>query len=292
VEALGSGFVINQRGDIVTNNHVVQGSTKIRVSFTGDASYPAEVVGTDPSSDLAVIRANAPSVFHPLTFGDSSSVDVGDSVYAIGNPFGLQRTMTAGIVSATGRDIQAPNGFTIPDAIQTDAAINHGNSGGPLLDTLGRVIGVNSQIEGGTVDANVGVGFAIPSSTVRSVADQLIANGRAQHPFLGVQIQTVDPTMQLLKPGLPRRGALVVSVAKGGPAAKAGLEPARARAGANGANVLIGGDVIVAVNGKAVETSSQLSEIVAVHKPGDTLRLEIVRRGVRRTVTVRLGDAP
>ena len=115
--------------------------------------------------------------------------------------------MTAGIVSATGRDIQAPNGFTIPDAIQTDAAINHGNSGGPLLDSLGRVIGVNSQIEGGTVDANVGVGFAIPSSTVRSVADQLIANGHAQHPFLGVQIQTIDPTMQLLKPGLPRRGA-------------------------------------------------------------------------------------
>jgi S1-C subfamily serine protease len=293
VEALGSGFVIDERGDIVTNDHVVQGATKIRVSFTGDASYPAEVVGIDPSSDLAVIRVNAPpGLLNPLAFGDSSSVEVGDSVYAIGNPFGLQRTMTAGIVSATARDIRAPNGLTIPNAIQTDAAINHGNSGGPLLNSLGRVIGVNSQIEGGTVDGNVGVGFAIPSSTVRSVADQLIANGRAQHPFVGIQIQTIDRTIQRLQPGLPRRGALVVSVVEGGPAAKAGLKPARPRAGANGATVLVGGDAIVAVNGKAVETSAQVSEIVAAHKPGDTLRLEVVRRGVRQIVAVRLGDAP
>ena len=292
VEALGSGFVIDERGDIVTNDHVVEGATKIRVSFAGDASYPADVVGTDPSSDLAVIRVNAPpALLHPLAFGDASSVDVGDPVYAIGNPFGLQRTMTAGIVSATGRDIRAPNGLTIPNAIQTDAAINHGNSGGPLLDGLGRVIGVNSQIEGGTVDGNVGVGFAIPSSTVRSIAEQLIATGRAQHPFLGVQIQTIDPTTPTLQPGLPRRGALVVSVVEGSPAAQAGLEPARARAGADGATVLVGGDAIVAVNGKAVETSAQLSDIVAAHMPGDTVRLEIVRRGVRRTVTVRLGDA-
>ena len=293
VEALGSGFVIDERGDIVTNDHVVQRATKIRVSFAGDASYPADVVGTDPSSDLAVIRVNAPqALFHPLVFGDSSSVEVGDSVYAIGNPFGLQRTMTAGIVSATGRDIRAPNGLTIPNAIQTDAAINHGNSGGPLLDSFGRVIGVNSQIEGGTVDGNVGVGFAIPSSTVRSVTDQLIANGRARHPFLGVQIQTIDPTMRRVQSGMPRSGALVVSVAKGSPAAKAGLEPARARAGASGGTILVGGDAIVAVNGQEVETSAQLSEIVAAHKPGDTLRLEIVRRGVRRTVAVQLGDAP
>jgi S1-C subfamily serine protease len=293
VEALGSGFVFDDRGDIITNDHVVQGAAKIRVSFTGDASYPAAVVGTDPSSDLAVIRVNVPPrLLHPLAFGDSSSVEVGDSVLAIGNPFGLQRTMTAGIVSATGRDIRAPNGLTIPNAIQTDAAINHGNSGGPLLDSVGRVIGVNSQIEGGTVDGNVGVGFAIPSSTVRSVAEQLIANGRAQHPFLGVQVQTIDPTIQMLEPGLPRRGALVVSVVEDGPAAEAGVEAARPRAGAHGATVLVGGDAIVALNGKAVETSGQLSDLVAAHEPGDTLRLEIVRRRIRRTVAVRLGDAP
>lgn len=176
VRALGSGFVIDPRGDIVTNDHVVRGATDIRVSFSGSASYPAEIVGSDPSSDLAVLRVVAPpSVLHPLGFGDSSAVEVGDTVFAIGNPFGLERTMTAGIVSALGRDINAPNGMTIPNAIQTDAPINHGNSGGPLLDRFGRVIAVNSQIEGGTVDANVGIGFAIPSATARSVVDRLIS---------------------------------------------------------------------------------------------------------------------
>jgi len=180
VRALGSGFVIDTRGDIVTNDHVVQGATDIRVSFSGSASYPAKIVGTDPSSDLAVLRVAAPSsVLQPLLFGDSSGVEVGDSVFAIGNPFGLERTMTAGIVSATGRDIKAPDGVTIPNAIQTDAPINHGNSGGPLLDRFGRVIAVNSQIEGGTVDANVGIGFAIPSATARSVVDRLISTGHA-----------------------------------------------------------------------------------------------------------------
>jgi S1-C subfamily serine protease len=176
VRALGSGFVIDTRGDIVTNDHVVQGATDIRVSFSGSASYPAKLVGTDPSSDLAVLRVAAPSsALHPLRFGDSSGVEAGDTVFAIGNPFGLERTMTAGIVSATGRDIKAPNGVTIPNAIQTDAPINHGNSGGPLLDRFGLVIAINSQIEGGTVDANVGIGFAIPSGRARAIADRLFS---------------------------------------------------------------------------------------------------------------------
>jgi S1-C subfamily serine protease len=176
VRALGSGFVIDTRGDIVTNDHVVQGATDIRVSFGGSAPYPAKIVGTDPSSDLAVLRVAAPrSALHPLRFGDSTGVEVGDSVFAIGNPFGLERTMTAGIISALGRDIKAPDGLTIPNAIQTDAPINHGNSGGPLLDHSGFVIGVNSQIEGGTVDANVGIGFAIPSSLAQTIVDQIIS---------------------------------------------------------------------------------------------------------------------
>jgi len=180
VQSLGSGFVIDRQGDILTNDHVVAGASGIRVGFSGGAKYPAKVVGADTSSDLAVVRVSAPaSALHPLGFDSSSAAQVGDPVYAIGNPFGLDRTMTAGIVSATRRDIQAPNGLTIPDAIQTDAPINHGNSGGPLLDSLGRVIGVNAQIEGGTVDANVGVGFAIPSNTAQSVAHQLIARGTA-----------------------------------------------------------------------------------------------------------------
>jgi putative serine protease PepD len=172
VQSLGSGFVIDGKGDILTNDHVVAGASGIRVGFSGGSTYPATVVGADAGSDLAVVRVDAPaSALHPLAFDGSSSVVPGDPVYAIGNPFGLDRTMTAGIVSATGRDIQAPDGLTIPNSIQTDAPINHGNSGGPLLDANGRVVGVNAQIEGGTVDANVGVGFAIPSDTARSVAD-------------------------------------------------------------------------------------------------------------------------
>ncbi|HET8873978.1 MAG TPA: trypsin-like peptidase domain-containing protein [Gaiellaceae bacterium] len=292
VGALGSGFVVDRRGDIVTNDHVVQGATNIRVAFSGSESYPAETVGTDPSSDLAVIRVSAPpAALQPLAFADSSSVQVGDPVYAIGNPFGLDRTMTAGIVSATGRDIKAPNGLTIPNAVQTDAAINHGNSGGPLLDRFGRVIGVNAQIEGGTVDANVGVGFAIPSSTTRSIADQLIATGRVRHPWLGVQIETIDPLAENLSPGFPKKGVLVVAVVKGGPAARAGLEPARPRV-IKGVSALVGGDVIVAIDRKSVASAAQLSELVAMHKSGDAVRLEVVRRGQRRTVAVALGDAP
>jgi S1-C subfamily serine protease len=292
VGALGSGFVVDRRGDIVTNDHVVQGATNIRVSFSGSESYPAETVGTDPSSDLAVIRVSAPpALLQPLAFADSSSVEVGDPVYAIGNPFGLDRTMTAGIVSATGRDIQAPSGQTIPNVVQTDAPINHGNSGGPLLDGSGRVIGVNSQIEGGTVDANVGVGFAIPSSTARSVADELIATGRVRHPFLGVQVETIDPMAENLPRGVPK-GVLVVAVAKGGPAAKAGLEPARPRVNAKGVSALVGGDVIVAIDGKPVASAARLSELVAMHRVGDTVRLGIVRSGRRRTVAVALGEAP
>ncbi|HTE60854.1 MAG TPA: trypsin-like peptidase domain-containing protein [Solirubrobacteraceae bacterium] len=180
VEQLGSGFVLDRRGDVVTNDHVVAGGSHIRVSFGDKRSYPATVVGADPSTDVAVLRVAAPqSLFRPLAFAPSSGTQPGDPVYAIGNPFGLDRTMTAGIVSAVGRDIQAPNGRTIPNAIQTDTAINHGNSGGPLLDAAGHVIGVTSQIQGGTVDANVGVGFAVPGDTARAVAQHLIARGPA-----------------------------------------------------------------------------------------------------------------
>src|SRR5215210_4515274 len=172
VQSLGSGFVIDRRGDILTNDHVVAGTKGVRVGFSGGSSYPATIVGTDATTDLAVVRVDAPaSALHPLAFDDSAGATVGDQVYAIGNPFGLDRTMTAGIVSATGRDIQAPNRLTIPNAIQTDAPINHGNSGGPLLDDRGRVLGVNYQIEGGTVDANVGIGFAIPANTAGSVSE-------------------------------------------------------------------------------------------------------------------------
>jgi len=293
VGALGSGFVIDRRGDIITNDHVVQGAKNIRVAFSSGATYAAKVVGTDPSTDIAVIRVDVPaSALHPLEFADSAKVEVGDPVYAIGNPFGLDRTMTAGIVSATGRSIQAPNGLTIPDAIQTDAAINHGNSGGPLLDRFGHMIGINAQLQGGTVNANVGVGFAIASDTVRSVAQQLIATGHAEHPWLGVELETIDPILAKLVRGLPSRGVMVVRVVKGSPAAKAGLRAATKQVTVNGVSALVGGDAIVAVDGKAVSSSEQLSTMVAEHKPSDMLKLEVVRGGSSRTVQVTLGNAP
>jgi putative serine protease PepD len=293
VSALGSGFVVDERGDILTNDHVVSGATNIRVGFGSAATYPARIVGTDPSTDLAVVRVRAPvELLHPLGFGDSSRIQVGDSVYAIGNPFGLDRTMTAGIVSATGRTIRAPNGLTIPETIQTDAPINHGNSGGPLLDDAGRVIGVNAQIEGGTVDANVGIGFAIPSDTARSVGRQLIATGSAQHAWLGVQIETIDPSVARVARGLPSTGVSVVAVVPGSPAAKAGLVPARQEATASGASEPVGGDSIVGIDGRRVTSSVELTGIVARHRPGDTVALQVFRDGATRTVRVTLADAP
>jgi S1-C subfamily serine protease len=293
VQSLGSGFVIDRGGDILTNDHVVDGAKGIRVGFSGGRSYPATVVGTDATTDLAVVRVHAPaSALHPLAFGDSSRAAVGDQVYAIGNPFGLDRTMTAGIVSATGRDIQAPDGLTIPNAIQTDAPINHGNSGGPLLDDHGRVIGVNSQIQGGTVDANVGVGFAISSNTARSVSQQLIAHGRVEHGWLGVQVQTIDPGVSKDMRGLPSHGVVVAGVVRGGPAAKAGIEAATRHVTVNGVTALLGGDAIVAADGKPVHTSTQLADAIAGRKPGDRMTLALVRGGGARHVAVTLGSAP
>jgi S1-C subfamily serine protease len=293
VGALGSGFVIDKQGDILTNDHVVQGATSIRVGFSGGASAKATIVGTDASSDLAVIRVKAPSsALHPLSFGDVAGMQVGDPVYAIGNPFGLERTMTAGIVSATGRDIQSPNGLTIPNAIQTDAPINHGNSGGPLIDRFGRVVGVNAQIQGGTVNANVGVGFAISAATAKSVSDQLIQGGHAKHAYLGVEVATIDPSLAGMMRGLPSQGVIVARVVKGSPAAKAGLTGATRQVTVNGVTIPLGGDAIVAVDGKSLTSSTQLADTVARHEPGDKLELEVVRGGAKRTVEVTLGNAP
>jgi putative serine protease PepD len=268
VEQLGSGFVLDRNGDIVTNDHVVAGATHIKVGFGGDKSYSAKVVGADPSSDLAVLRVSAPSsMLHPLSFASSSGLQPGDPVYAIGNPFGLDRTMTAGIVSAVGRDIQAPNGLTIANAIQTDTAINHGSSGGPLLDSAGQVIGVTSQIEGGTVDANVGVGFAVPGDTAHSVSQQLIAHGTAAHAWLGVRVEA------------NARGVAVERVTAGSPAARAGLEAK-------------GRDVIVDIGGHRIHTAAELANAIAAHKPGDQITLHVQRGKAARDVAVTLGDVP
>jgi putative serine protease PepD len=292
VQSLGSGFVIDTKGDIVTNDHVVAGASGIRVGFGSGSTYPAKVVGADPGSDLAVVHVNAPSsALHPLAFDSSSAVVPGDPVYAIGNPFGLDRTMTAGIVSATGRDIQAPNGLTIPNSIQTDAPINHGNSGGPLLDAAGRVVGVNAQIEGGTVDANVGVGFAIPSDTVRQVAQQLIANGKVEHAFIGVQVETIPPGVSKMVRGIPGSGVTIAKVTSGSPAARAGLRAATHQVTADGQTALLGGDSITALDGKPIRSAQDLADAVAQKKPGDRISLTVVRGGATRTVSITLGTA-
>ena len=217
-------------------------------------SYPAKIVGVDPSRDIAVVRVTAPaSALHPLVFGDSGSIGVGDAAYAIGNPFGLDRTMTAGIVSAVGREIRSSNGLTIPNVIQTDAWMNHGNSGGLLFDRFGHVIGVNAQIEGGTVDGNVGIGFAIPGTTARSVAMQLLSSGHVEHPWLGLEIEPIDPVVANAVRGLPAHGVVVVRVVKGSPAAKAGLRPSTQQVTVNGVSAFSGGDSIVAVDGARVD---------------------------------------
>jgi S1-C subfamily serine protease len=293
VGSLGSGFMIDRHGDIATNEHVVQGAQSIRVGFSNGASYPATIVGTDPSTDVAVVRVKAPhAALRPLTFDDSSKLQVGDPTYAIGNPFGLDRTMTAGIVSAVGRDIASPNGLTIPNAIQTDAPINHGNSGGPLLDRDGRVVGIAAQIQGGTVNANVGVGFAIPSDTARSVIEQLLSSGHAQHAWLGVELVDIEPSVAKVVRGMPSHGVIVAKVIKGSPAAKAGLEAARNQVTMNGVSVPVGGDAIVAIDGKSIESSAQVADAVAARSPGDRVTLEIVRHGVQQKVSVTLGNVP
>jgi putative serine protease PepD len=293
VQSLGSGFVIDGKGDILTNDHVVAGASGIRVGFSGGSTYPAKVVGADAGSDLAVVRVDAPaSALHPLGFAHSRDVTPGDPVYAIGNPFGLDRTMTAGIVSATGRDIQAPDGLTIPNSIQTDAPINHGNSGGPLLDANGHVVGVNAQIQGGTVDANVGVGFAIPSDTAQSVATQLISHGKVAHPWLGVQVETIPQGLSSLVRGVPRQGVTIARVRAGSPAAKAGLKAATHEVTADGQTALLGGDSIVGFDDQPVRTAQDLADAVARHKPGDQVGVQVIRAGTPRTVQVTLGTSP
>jgi len=290
--SLGSGFVIDKAGHIITNDHVIAGAQRVQVSFSGRDAVAARVVGKDPSTDVAVLQVAARSrSLTPLPLGDSDDVVVGDPVVAIGNPFSLTRTATAGIVSAVERTIDAPNGFTIDHAIQTDAAINHGNSGGPLIDGNGDVIGVNAQIAA-EASGNVGIGFAIPINTVKVVAAQLIRSGRVQHPYLGVEADAVTPTLARLFDLPVSHGLLVRSVAAGSGAAKAGLRVGTTSAVVDGEAYDLGGDIIVAVDGQPVAGIAQLRDAVAAHVPGDRLRLELYRGAHKVALEVTLGSAP
>jgi S1-C subfamily serine protease len=293
--ATGSGFVIDGEGHVLTNNHVIEGAGKVTVKL-GDSeqTYDAEVVGADPGTDVALLEVDAPkSAFHPLTLGHSSAAEVGDPVVAIGNPFGLDRTVTSGIVSALQRNIQAPNGFSISHVIQTDAAINPGNSGGPLINAEGAVIGINAQIAtGGGGNGNVGIGFAIPIDTVRAEIEQLKTKGEVEHAFIGISGGTI--TSELAKAlNLPvSEGVIVQSVVKDGPADKAGIEAGGTEAQINGEEVRLGGDIITAVDGEKLKSMDELVEIIQGHEPGDELQLTLLRDGQEKTADVTLGNQP
>jgi S1-C subfamily serine protease len=292
-QSLGSGFVVDKAGHIVTNFHVVQGATKIFVSFSGKDQLTGTVVGVDPSTDIAVLKIEAHAgALSPLELGNSDAVRVGDTVYAIGNPFGYTRTLTSGIVSAVQRQIRAPNRLQIDNVIQTDASINHGNSGGPLLDAAGRVIGVTTQIyaENGQ-QGNIGIGFAVPVNTVRNIAAQIISTGKVAHAYLGVQTAQITPQLAKLY-HLPGSGLLVEYVDPGGPAKKAGVHGGSTNVVVGGESYVLGGDVITAVDGSSVTAFEQLRDLVARKKPGDTVKLEVFRNGSKSSVTVKLGQAP
>ena len=289
-QALGSGFVIDSEGHIATNDHVVDGASSISVEFSDGSTYDAELIGTDASTDIGVIKVDAPSSeLTPLELGDSTAVQVGDEVVAIGSPLGLNETVTSGIVSALNRTITSPNNFSINDAIQTDAAINHGNSGGPLLDLQGQVIGINSQIESDS-GGNDGIGFAVPANTVKSVVSQLIATGQVQHAYLGVGIATITDALSS-QLGLPV-GVEVTQVTPGGPAADAGFKAADATTVVGGQEFPTGGDVITAVDGKPVSTSEELQSLIGAMKPGDSASITYSRDGSEHTVQVSLGTRP
>jgi putative serine protease PepD len=262
--AEGTGFVYDTKGDIVTNDHVVSGSNSLTVKFSDGSTAKATVVGEDASTDIAVIHVSVDSSkLHPLTLGDSSTAQIGDGVVAIGNPFGLDDTVTSGIVSAVNREITAPDNSPIEGAIQTDAAINHGNSGGPLFNLKGEVIGITSQIQSDS-GGNDGVGFAVPSNTVKSIASQLISTGKAQHALLGVSV--ADGT----------NGVAVKQVESGSAAADAGLKA---------------GDTITAVGDTKVTTAEQLRAIIASHQPGDSVTLAVrAPDGSTKTVKATLGS--
>ena len=294
--ATGSGFVIDHAGHILTNAHVVDGAQKIEVTLGNtDSSQPvsARVVGKDPSTDVALLEVDAPSdQLHPLALGDSSQLQVGDSVVAIGNPFGLDRTVTTGIVSALQREIKAPNGFTINNVIQTDAAINPGNSGGPLLGADGQVIGINSQIESAGGGGNVGIGFAVPINTAHEVVQQLLANGTVEHAFLGISGTDLTPQLTDVLNLPVKQGALVQSVVSGGPADKAGVKGGHATTSIGGQRVRTGGDLITAIDGKAVTGMDDVIQVVNEKQPGDEVELSLADGSQERTVTVTLGNRP
>jgi S1-C subfamily serine protease len=293
-EATGSGFVVDQAGTILTNAHVVNGATKVTVQFQNKESVDAKVLGKDESTDLALLKVDPAGLkLTPLALGSSKGVQVGDPAIAIGNPFGLERTLTTGVISAVQRTIQAPNNFQIDDVLQTDAPINPGNSGGPLIDATGKVIGINSQIAtgGSGSQGSVGIGFAVPIDTAKRIIPDLKQSGRVDRGYLGISSATVDKTLKDLNLPLDH-GALVQSVASGGPADKAGIRAGDLPATLDNHPIQLGGDIITKIAGKEIRTKDDLQAAVADRKSGDTVKVTLWRASKVKTVAVTLGERP
>ena len=292
VEGAGSGFVIDPRGFILTNFHVVQGAQSIEVILGDRSRYPAKFVGADQTNDVALLKID-PKGKHltALPLGDSSSLQVGQKVLAIGNPFGFQSTLTTGVVSALGRRVRTSETTNIDEAIQTDAAINRGNSGGPLIDSRGEVIGINSAIytPSGTT---AGIGFAIPSNTAKRIANDLITEGRLRQAFLGVQTLPIEGWLAEALDLPVQDGLLIEEATRGGPAAAAGLRGGDREALAGMRRIVIGGDVIVAIDGENIANQFDMSVALNRKRPGDTVAVTIYRGGKKMEVPVKLGERP
>jgi S1-C subfamily serine protease len=289
----GSGFVIDDKGFILTNNHVVENAESLEVTLADKSKVPAKLVGRDPENDLAVIRVNVPrEKLTPLRLGDSSQLQAGQMAIAIGNPFGLDRTITRGVVSAVGRSLKADSGRQIRNVIQTDAAINPGNSGGPLLNSRGEVIGINTAIftpSGGSV----GIGFAVPVNTAKKLLPQLIARGRASHPWLGISGMDINATVAKALSLAAKEGVMIAQVAPNGPAARAGLRGSQRRVRVGNYMVNVGGDIIQTLDGEKITTVDDLTAFLDERKKvGDEVRVDVLRDGKAVTVTVRLGELP
>ena len=287
-EGQGSGFVIDKEGHILTNYHVIADARQVEVTLHDRKKYKATIVGTDKSHDLAIVQIKAPNL-QPMTLGDSTNLQVGQKVYAIGNPFGLNGTLTRGIVSSI-RQVQEPDGLVIDEAIQTDAAINPGNSGGPLLNWHGEVIGINTMIAS-SVGQSAGIGFAIPINTAKAVVNDLVTLGRVRRPALGVRTIPIDPEIAEELGLAADYGLLVVQAVPGGSADRAGLRGGSEQAYLGNTPIMIGGDLIVAIGGEKIESQQALAQIMNRHRAGDTIKVTIYRGKKKLEVPVELGEA-
>ena len=293
VGGIGSGFVFDKKGHIITNAHVVNDATKVVVTFLDGRSYNAEIIGADEYTDIAVIKVNADfSLLQPVSLGDSSTLKVGEEITAIGNPFGLSGSMTSGIISQVGRLLPTENQYSIPDVIQTDAAINPGNSGGPLLNMMGGVVGINTAIQSNT-GSNTGVGFAIPSQTIAKIVPTLIEKGEYKHPWIGVSGRDIDPDLAKVLKVTDAIGFLIVAVVEDSPASKAGLIGSEKTIEVEGVNYPIGGDIIVAVDGIEVrQIDDILIHLQRAKSIGDEMVLEVLRDNRTTNITIILQERP